>query len=84
MALNVKDPATDRLGRELAQLTGETITDTVRHAIEERLARVQARNLVASQGDQLHELIARGRARATVDTRTVEEIIGYDESGLPR
>ena len=39
MALNIKDPDTDRLARELAAATGESITVATRQAIEERLAR---------------------------------------------
>lgn len=41
MALNIKDPKTDRLARELAAATGESITIAVRRAIEERLQCVQ-------------------------------------------
>ena len=43
MALNIKDPDTDRLARELAALTGESITTAARRALEERLERVQSR-----------------------------------------
>ena len=38
MALNIKDSDTDRLARELAAVTGESITVATRQAIEERLA----------------------------------------------
>lgn len=31
----------------------------------------------------LDEIITRGRARATVDTRPEDEILGYDDRGLP-
>ena len=46
MALNIKDPETDRLARELAQATGESITEATRVAIAERLARVRGLLLV--------------------------------------
>ncbi len=39
MALNIKDPATGRAVRELAEATGETVTAAVRRAAEERLHR---------------------------------------------
>ena len=45
MALNIEDPETDRLARELAQATGESITEAAKTAIEERLARVRAHKL---------------------------------------
>lgn len=84
MALNIKDSETDRLARELAKATGGTITDTVRRGIEERLARVRAAATLQSHKDDLTELIARGRQRATLDDRPSDEIIGYDDRGLTR
>lgn len=83
MALNIKDATTDRLARELAAATGESITVAARRALEERLQRVRARAAVRPTQDQLEELVHRGRARRLKDTRTSEEIVGYDEHGLP-
>ena len=83
MALNIKDVETDRLARQLAAETGETITVAARRAIEERLARVLARKTAAPESDELRALIARGRARPILDNRPAEEILGYDENGLP-
>lgn len=81
MALNIKDPETDRLARELAELSGLPITAAVREAIEERLAVLRSRSRATPPG--LDEIITRGRARATVDTRPEDEILGYDNRGLP-
>lgn len=39
MALSIKTDEADRLARELALLTGETLTDAVTNALRERLAR---------------------------------------------
>ena len=39
MALSIKDPETDRLARELAKTTGESITEAIRAALRERLER---------------------------------------------
>lgn len=81
MALNIKDPETDRLARELAERMGTSITEALKVALQDRLARTAPR-VDFSYG----ELIAvglRGRARAMLDTRTADEILGYDESGLP-
>jgi antitoxin VapB len=84
MALNIKDAETDRLARELASEAGESITVATRRAIEERLARVRARKNAGVAGDGLDEFIRRGRERAVLDTRGIDEILGYDEHGLPR
>lgn len=83
MALNIKDPETNRLARELAAATGESMTEATRRAIEERLLRVRARSTAVAADDVLHAIVARGRARATLDQRSAEEILGYDERGLP-
>ena len=81
MALNIKDPETDRLARELAELSGLPITAAVREAIDERLTVLRSRARATPPG--LDAIIERGRARATIDTRPEDEILGYDDRGLP-
>ena len=81
MALNIKDPKTDRLARELAELSGLPITAAVREALEERLALLRSRSRAVPPG--LDQIITRGRARATVDLGPEEDILGYDGRGLP-
>lgn len=80
MALNIKDPETDRLARELATLTDESITTAIRHALEERLRTVRRQ---AAPTLDLSGIIARGRARATIDGRSADEILGYGDDGMP-
>ena len=58
VALNIKDPETDRLARELAIATGESITVAARRAIEERLARVRATRR-PGQRDEIDAIAAR-------------------------
>lgn len=83
MALNIKDEQADRLARELAAATGESITLAARRAFEERLARVRARQRAMPAADELRAIIARGRERAVLDDRPAEQILGYDADGLP-
>ena len=88
MVLSIKDPETDRLARELAKHTGETITQAVAKAIQERFKRVEAERRPLARGyslsDELLEIGRRCAALPRLDTRTSDEIIGYDENGLPR
>lgn len=84
MALNIKDPVTDALARELSQATGESITEALRIALGERLARVRRQASMGARSADLQRYIDRGRARATLDDRSAEEILGYDEHGLPQ
>lgn len=82
MALNIKDADTDRLAREVAALTGESITDAVRVSLEQRLGILRRKAAVTSATD-LAQIIARGRQRQRLDHRTEDEILGYDRDGLP-
>lgn len=83
MALNIKDPEADRLARALAAATGESITVAARAAFAERLARVQARDTAPEVLAELESIIARARERETLDDRITDEILGYDDAGLP-
>jgi antitoxin VapB len=84
MALSLKDPDTDRLAREVARLTGETLTEAVRTSLAERLRREQLkRGRPGSLADELEAIVRRGDALPVLDDRTAEAIIGYDENGLP-
>lgn len=83
MALSIKDPETDRLARELAEATGESLTDAIRIALAERLARERRRGRqgVASDLRRLQERVAR---LPVLDARPDDDIVGYDEHGVPR
>ncbi len=81
MALSIKSDRADRLARELATETGESITDAVTVAIEERLRR-ERRNTRRMVGD-IMTIASEAGALPVLDDRTADEIIGYDENGLP-
>jgi len=83
MALNIKDPHTERLTRELARTTGETITAAVEGAVRERLERVRGRRSTRRLADELDEIALRCAALPVLDERAEEEILGYDATGLP-
>jgi len=82
--LNIKDPATEKSVRELAALTGETVTTAVRRAAEERLLRVRRGQTGRSLAAEIMEIGKRCASLPDLDTRTADEILGYDEHGLPR
>ncbi len=83
MPLNIKDPATEHSVRELAALTGETVTTAVRRAAEDRLHRVRQARSAGSLAAELLEIGRRCAALPDLDQRTPDEIVGYDEHGLP-
>ena len=82
MALSLKDPETDRLAREVARMTGETLTVAIRIALQERLERELLRQGSAGLAEQLAALRTELAALPDYDTRTPDEIIGYDETGM--
>ena len=84
MALSIKDEKADRLARELARRTGESLTEAVRRALEERLKRVAPRKPDGALVRRLTAIAKECAALPELDPRSAEEIIGYDENGLPR
>lgn len=86
MVLMIKSDRADRLVRELASRTGETIAEAVAIAAEERLARLpatQERRSGSVDRERLEAILATFRANRIDDPRMDDEIIGYDENGLP-
>lgn len=82
MALSVKNPEADRLARELTAATGETITDAVVIALRERLERVRGRQAAAITR-RLNTLRTEIQTYPILNPQSPEEIVGYDEHGLP-
>ncbi|HUF51817.1 MAG TPA: type II toxin-antitoxin system VapB family antitoxin [Longimicrobiales bacterium] len=83
MPLNIKNPEADRLARELVALTGESITDAVIAAMQERVERERARRRGAAAQREIRRVRERYRALPLEDERTADEILGYDDYGLP-
>jgi antitoxin VapB len=83
MALSIEDPKTEQLALELASQTGESLTNAIRRALEERLKRLGRRG--ARQAELQDELAAiRGRVRAlpVLDARSPDDILGYGPDEL--
>jgi antitoxin VapB len=81
MAVLIRDPEADRLIRELAQRTGESITQTVRQGLQRMLPNEDE---IAARKRRLAELLAYFDFLPRENEHlTIDEIIGYDENGLP-
>jgi antitoxin VapB len=80
--LNIKNDEAHELATELARLTGENLTSAVTVALRERLARERRRR---RSDDIAARLMKIGKRYAALsDTgRSPDEILGYDEHGLP-
>ncbi|HUZ72951.1 MAG TPA: type II toxin-antitoxin system VapB family antitoxin [Stellaceae bacterium] len=85
MSLNIKNDEADRLARELAELTGETVTTAVTTALRERLAVVRRARRETGLAERLLAIGATCAARFKEPYRSSDhgELL-YDENGLPR
>jgi antitoxin VapB len=83
MVLSIKDSETDALVRQLATLTGESITEAVFVSVKERLERLKSKNSPYSLAQELDAIAQRCASLPVLDSRSPEELIGYDEQGLP-
>jgi len=85
MPLNVKNEEAHGLARELAELTGTSITDAVTKALKDAVqkARLTRKAHVDRVLAEVEEITAHFATLPILDTRSDEEILGYDENGLP-
>jgi antitoxin VapB len=90
MALNIKDPETERLAAEVAQLAGETKTQAVRVALRERRDRFRRRVAPPDRASRLRRFLeeelwpqipddVRGKPITRAER---EEILGYGPEGV--
>jgi antitoxin VapB len=84
MAISIKSIETERLAREIAAKTGESLTGAVQKSLEERLERLKNNRRSQALATQLDDILRRVDEMSDLDSRTPDEIIGYDEDGLPR
>ncbi len=85
MSLNIKSEEAHRLARELAQLTGETMTGAVTVALRERLARERRERSVEERLRAIRKIAERCASLAGPGPSAVEHgDFLYDERGLPR
>jgi antitoxin VapB len=83
MPLSIKDREVDLLARALAKETGETITEAVKTALRDRLTRTRRRHRGRRLADELDDIARRCSVLPVLDQRTPDEILGYDDRGLP-
>lgn len=83
MALNIKNPEAERLARELAEATGENITQAVTQALREQLIRRTGRVRDITLREDIRRIQERIAQLPVLDDRSPDEIVGYDEHGLP-
>jgi antitoxin VapB len=82
MSLNIKNEKTHQLVRQLAKITGESMTAAVDKAVRERLERVRSK----SKEGMAEKLMKIARLSGPLWKKpyiSLEELL-YDEKGLPK
>jgi antitoxin VapB len=80
--LYIKNPAAHRLARQLSKHKGVTPTEAVIGALEDQLNAAKKPKPIDRK--KIDALLEKMRSLPIVDSRTPDEILGYDEFGLPR
>lgn len=82
MAFSIKNDEADRLVRELTAVTGESLTTAVIESVRERLERAR-RERWLTRAERSDAIVQRFRELPVLDDRSPDDIVGYDECGLP-
>ena len=85
MALSLKNPETERLAKELARITGESITHAVTLAVKERLERADKAKKREGRLEWLDELTKRTAPllKDLPPSDKIGDLLFDKETGLP-
>jgi antitoxin VapB len=81
MALSIRNKKAETLARQVARATGESLTDAILHALEDRLARLQGRATEPHLVEQILDIARRCASLPDLDARPADEILGYRQDG---
>jgi antitoxin VapB len=90
MPLNIKNVRVERLVAEVARLAGESKTEAVRRALEERRARLALRVVQQDRGERLREFlerqvwprVPRKQLGRRLTRRQEDALLGYGPRGV--
>ncbi|PWK68393.1 antitoxin VapB [Aminobacter sp. AP02] len=82
MGMNIKNATVERLAKELAAETGETMTSAIQTALEERLERLHRQRDVGEKRRRLREILDSLPPPPPGVTSDHSDL--YDEFGLPK
>ncbi|HWM93288.1 MAG TPA: type II toxin-antitoxin system VapB family antitoxin [Thermoanaerobaculia bacterium] len=84
MGVSLKNDKAEKLARQVAAETGESLTDAIIHALEERLERLKGRRSAPDLAQTLMAISRRCSSLPDLDTRDADDILGYDDKGAFR
>lgn len=83
MPLSIKNPEIERLARAVARESGESLTEAIGTALQERFQRLRRRRNSRLTDERIQQILERLDRLPRLDNRSLDEILGYDENGLP-
>ena len=83
MALSIRNQRAEKLAREVAAESGETMTQAIIRALEERLERLRGRRRLTDTAREILKISERCSALPDMDLRSPDDILGYDSNGIP-
>ena len=83
MALSIRNQHAEKLARDVANAAGESITQAIIHALEDRLARIRGRRTAPDSLEEILTIARRCKSLPDQDRRTPDEILGYDDAATP-
>ncbi len=86
MTLSIQNPEADRLAHTLADMRGVSLDDAVLDALKVRISQEERRKKEDSERSLLEvkKIVQKVAKLPVLDNRTPDEIIGFDENGLPK
>lgn len=85
MPLNIKNQEAHEYAKILSELTGKSITDVVTQALEEAARREKLKKESSNNRliDDLDEIALHCAVLPILDHRSADEILGYNDMGVP-
>ncbi len=83
MALSIHNPKAEKLAREVAAKSGESITQAIINALEDRLERMKGKRTTGDLAAEILEIAERCSKLPDLDARTPDQILGYNKKGVP-
>jgi antitoxin VapB len=84
MPITIKNDEVERLVREVAREEQTSLTEAIHSALKLQLAQSRGKRRQPALQEILLSISARCAALPDLDKRSADEILGYDETGVPR
>ena len=81
MAISIRNTLAENLARQVAEESGENMTQAIIHSLEDRLEKLHGRRIPNNLLQEIREIGNRCASLPDIDNRSANEILGYNENG---